>query len=56
MNKRLGTGLPFEPGHREHVKIFLDAKMLLGPLCWKKPRMIFVCSMTDASTDREESK
>jgi protein gp37 len=46
-NKRLGTGLPFKPGHRAHVKIFLDEKMLLAPLHWRKPRMIFVCSMTD---------
>lgn len=47
MNKRLGTGLPFKPGHRKDVELFLDEKMLLQPLHWKKPRMIFVCSMTD---------
>ncbi len=47
MNKRLGTGLPFKPGHRKDVELFLDDKMLLAPLRWKKPRMIFVCSMTD---------
>lgn len=47
MNKRLGTGLPFKPGHRKDVELFLDEKMLLAPLRWKKPRMIFVCSMTD---------
>lgn len=46
-NKRLGTGLPFKPGHRKDVEIFLDEKMLLAPLGWKKPRNIFVCSMTD---------
>lgn len=44
---RFGTGLPFKPGHRKDVEIFLDEKMLLAPLKWKKPRMIFVCSMTD---------
>lgn len=48
MNKRLGTGLAFKPGHRSHVNIFLDEEMLRAPLRWKKPRMIFVCSMTDA--------
>lgn len=47
MNLRLGTRLPFKPGHRSHVNIFLDEQMLLAPLRWKKPRMIFVCSMTD---------
>jgi protein gp37 len=47
MNKRLGTGLPFKPGHRKDVELFLDEKILLQTLHWKKPRMIFVCSMTD---------
>lgn len=51
MNKRLGTGLPFKPGHRKDVELFLDEKMLLAPLRWKKPRMIFVCSMTDLFAD-----
>jgi protein gp37 len=51
MNKRLGTGLPFKPGHRKDIEIFLDEKMLVAPLRWKKPRMIFVCSMTDAFAD-----
>lgn len=51
MNKRLGTGLPFKPGHRNDIEIFLDEEMLLAPLRWKKPRMIFVCSMTDAFAD-----
>jgi protein gp37 len=47
MNKRLGTGLPFKPGHRKDIEIFLDENLLLAPLRWKRPRMIFVCSMTD---------
>jgi protein gp37 len=50
-NKRLGTGLPFKPGHRDDIEIFLDEEMLLQPLRWKKPRMIFVCSMTDLFAD-----
>jgi protein gp37 len=50
-NKRLGTGLPFKPGHRKDIEIFLDEEMLLAPLRWKKPRMIFVCSMTDLFAD-----
>lgn len=51
INLRLGTKLPFKPGHlapRGEVEVFLDEKMLLAPLRWKKPRMIFVNSMTDS--------
>ena len=51
MNRRLGTGLDFKPGHRPDIEIFLDEKMLLEPLRWKKPRMIFVGSMTDLFAD-----
>lgn len=51
MNKRLGTGLPFKPGHRKDIELFLDENMLTQPLRWKKPRMIFVCSMTDLFAD-----
>lgn len=51
LNLRLGTGLPFKPGHRKDIEIFLDEKMLLVPLRWKRPRRIFVCSMTDAFAD-----
>lgn len=47
MNRRLGTGLEFKPGVRGAIELFLDEKMLLAPLSWRKPRMIFVCSMTD---------
>lgn len=47
MNLRLGTGLPFKPGHRKDIELFLDEKMLLAPLSWRKPRMIFANSMTD---------
>ena len=50
-NKRLGTGLPFKPGHRKDIEIFLDDEMLTLPLRWKKPRKIFVCSMTDLFAD-----
>jgi protein gp37 len=47
MNRRLGTGLDFKPGHRADVEIFLDEKMLIAPLRWKKPCRIFVNSMSD---------
>jgi protein gp37 len=46
-----GTGLAFKPGHRKDVEIFLDETMLTQPLRWRKPRSIFVCSMTDAFAD-----
>lgn len=56
LNKRLGTGLDFKPGHKRDLKIFLDEKMLMKPLHWKKPRMIFVCSMTDLFADFVEDE
>ena len=43
----LGTRLPYKPGHRKDVEIFLDEKVLLRPLKWRKPRTIFWGSMTD---------
>lgn len=48
MNKRLGTGLPYKPGHEKDIEIFLDEKILMQPLRWREPRGIFVGSMTDA--------
>jgi protein gp37 len=51
MNKRLGTGLPFKPGHRKDVEIFVDDRLLEQPRRWKRGRMIFVCSMTDLFAD-----
>lgn len=42
-----GTGLPYKPGHLRDVDIFLAHKALEHPLMWKRPRVIFVCSMTD---------
>lgn len=51
INLRLGTGLPFKPGHRNDIDIYLDPAILTQPLTWRKPRMIFVCSMTDLFAD-----
>jgi protein gp37 len=62
INRRLGTGFDFKPGNlrgklgyygggKDRPEVFLDEKMLLAPLKWKKPRMIFVCSMTDLFAD-----
>lgn len=51
-NRRLGTGFEYKPGHlNRDVAIFLDEKMLLQPLIWKRGRKIFVCSMTDLFAD-----
>ena len=51
LNKWVGTGFAFKPGHRKDIEIFLDDEMLLAPLRWKKSRKIFVCSMTDLFAD-----
>lgn len=42
-----GTGLPFDRRSRDLVETFLDERILLQPLRWRKPRRIFVCSQTD---------
>ena len=49
INLRLGTKLPFKPGHLVNgdVESFLDERLLTQPLRWQRPREIFVCSMTD---------
>ncbi len=35
---RLGTRLPYKPGHLADVEIFLDEQILLQPLRWRRPR------------------
>lgn len=50
MNRRLGTRRPYIPrdlGVSPGVKLYVDRDVLFRPLRWKKPRRIFVCSMTD---------
>ncbi|MDR3463293.1 MAG: phage Gp37/Gp68 family protein [Beijerinckiaceae bacterium] len=51
INLRLGTGLAYKRGHLDEIEIFFDETMLLAPLHWRKPRMIFVGSMTDLFAD-----
>ncbi|MCW5727231.1 phage Gp37/Gp68 family protein [Parvibaculum sp.] len=51
INRRLGTGLDFKPGHRGDIDIFLDEKLLTDPLRWQKPRSVFLSSMTDIFAD-----
>jgi protein gp37 len=50
-NLRFGTRLPFKPGHRKDIRFVLDDRLLTQPLRWKRPRMVFVCSMTDLFAD-----
>ena len=47
INHRLGTRLSYVRHNRDLAEIFLDQEVLLKPLHWKRPRNIFVCSMTD---------
>src|SRR3954470_12003032 len=43
-----GTGLDYKPGHiGKDVELFLDQGRIREPPSWRKPRMVFVCSMTD---------
>jgi protein gp37 len=52
INRRLGTGLPFKPGHLKDVEIFLDESMLRAALpgLRRKPQQrVFITSMTDAA-------
>ena len=45
--KRFKNPIRFAAQDRDKVEIFLDEKVLTQPLRWRKPRTIFVCSMTD---------
>ncbi len=42
-----GTGLPFDRRSRDLIEPFVDEKILMQPLQWKKGRRIFTCSQTD---------
>jgi protein gp37 len=51
MNKRLGTGLDYTVPALGKVATYVDQKALAAPLSWRKPRRIFVCSMSDLFGD-----
>lgn len=51
MNRRLGTGLPYKAQALPQVEVFLDEAMLMKPLRWRKPRKVFLGSMTDIFAD-----
>lgn len=47
-NRWLGNGLPYAPASLPKLELQLaPEKLLLQPRRWKRPRRIFVCSMTD---------
>jgi protein gp37 len=50
-NRRLGTGLDYGRPERARVEIELSSSTLGAPLHWKRPRKIFVGSMTDLFGD-----
>lgn len=45
--KRFNNKVRYAAQDADKVELFLDEIALLKPLHWKKPRTIFVCSMTD---------
>ena len=47
MNRWRGNGVSYREQDRAEVEVFLDERALLKPLTWRKPRTVFVCSMTD---------
>lgn len=51
MNVWRGTGVDYTVPGFEHVELYLDAEALDQPLRWRKPRNVFVCSMTDLFAD-----
>lgn len=42
-----GTGHPYTRSSRDKVEMLLHDPTLCQPFGWRRPRMIFVCSMTD---------
>jgi protein gp37 len=51
MNRYRGNGHDYAVRNADKVEIRIDEKALVKPLSWKKPRRIFVCSMTDLFLD-----
>lgn len=51
LNRRRGTRLSYVPLGLMQVGAFLDEETLLQPLRWKRPRMVFPCSMSDLFGD-----
>jgi protein gp37 len=45
LNQRFGTRLPYDAASKRYV--YVDDRVLGQPLRWRKPRRVFVASMTD---------
>jgi protein gp37 len=51
MNNWTGTHVDYTVPGLAEVELYLDEKALLEPLSWRKPKQVFVCSMTDLFAD-----
>ena len=47
LQARFGNPVRYAAQDAEKVELFLDEDVLMQPLRWRKPRQVFVCSMTD---------
>ena len=52
MQPRFGNPVRYAAQDAGKVDLFLDEQVLMKPLRWRKPRMVFVCSMTDLFYDQ----
>ncbi|RCK20109.1 hypothetical protein TH8_19825 [Thalassospira profundimaris] len=53
--KRFKNTVRYAAQDADQVELFLDETVLMKPLRWKKPRTIFVCSMTDLFYEGHQS-
>lgn len=53
--KRFNNKVRYAAQDADKVELFLDEAALMKPLRWKKPRTIFVCSMTDLFYEGHQS-
>ena len=51
MNEWRGNGVDYTVPVFKDVELFLDEDMLTAPLRWRRPRRVFLCSMTDLFAD-----
>ncbi|WP_339774280.1 phage Gp37/Gp68 family protein [uncultured Thalassospira sp.] len=54
--KRFKNAVRYAAQDADQVEIYLDEAVLMQPLHWKKPRTIFVCSMTDLFYDGHDDE
>jgi protein gp37 len=51
MQPRFRNKIRYNAADRDKVALFLDERVLIEPLHWRAPKMIFPCSMTDLFAD-----